>query len=726
MGDISRRAATLPPVTASLPPSPISWRHEIAVAFLFLGIGLTLLGSTLWHLDFRMVGFAGSDAWEHMWGKWWRYRELRQGNPFPDQTLLLGFPRGGRLWEPDPIGGWLSIPLQALWGMPAAHNLLAALTIALNGWSTYILVRPEVSRRLFALLGGVLVAVSPFSLSLIANGVGEQQHLWLCALFLWAWLRFLRAPTWRRALPLWGTAAAMAVANVYFVIFLGVGALLLWWWVDSETREGVPRPHPLGVALVGGGPPFAVAFLWYGFYAAYLADPNRVDARDTERLLSTPDLLLHAWPEGIFLSPRVSLDGLSGSLWLLAFLGMAASLLLLLRRLRARPSRWSSLGGPMGILLLSLCLGLTASALFSRVIAEPSLAASWRVATLAPKLAMSHFPEWFPRYFSPFWMTALRTPRPVGEGNQMVHLAYLGPTVLLLMALALGTRQRARKWGGLALLGLLWSFGPRLLLPEWWGNLTGWEGIPSPYQWVFLHVPPFSDLQFVYRAHILTLLGGAVMVAMGMEWLIFQGAGKVGGLCLLLLGLELGPLSPLPGALPWASLPNVEGLEVITRSKEPGAVLELPSYSDGEIGRGYTLYGQMIHGRSIPQLIQPGLPKVLADNSFIRFTDLNLNGGPEVYSTADEDTVIRGIADLYIKNIRFLVIRRDLPYSGNQVRADALIHLLEQGVGWKPLARNPHVYAVRLTEKMADPSVLFLRTVEEAREISSEPPASTP
>lgn len=694
------------------------WSREGGAVLWFVLLAVLLTFPASLRPGQGVLGYTGSDVWEHLWGKWRDYRDLLDGAPFRLQTDLLGHPRGGLLWDPDPVGRLLSPLLIALAGIPAGYNLGVMAVLALNGWTAFLLVRSEVRDRAAAIAGGTVVAVAPYTLSQVGNGIDEQQHLWLVSLCLWVWVRYLRRPGRGALLALWSVASLLAVANVYYVQYAAVAALLLFRPVLRES--GRPEPRPLRRLAVAAAVPAGVALLWYGRYARYLASRDRLDWRDPDRWGGAPSWHHHAWFEGTFVPPQVVGDPLLRALWLGLLGAIAVALVATLAGGASRPATWSrarrsGAWGIAGLAGLPVVSSMTGAAVLS-----PSPAAIWRMRRAAGTLEPAcSIPDALAARVPPWLLDAGRAPRPFGQSIDFQFVAYLGTTLLLAVLAVTLLRHRARKWAVVAALTTLWSFGPVLDFPAWIGRATGVDSVPLPYVYLFplleKLLPALRGMQFAYRAHALALIAAAVAFALLLEWLRARGAR---GLAMALAGavlMELGPLSPLPWPAPFSPLPEVEGLASMGGDPEPGAVLEVPDYQlYGEAGIGYALYGQTVHGRPVAYTIHPRPRQDGRDNVFRDLNEMVCPSVPEAVAASarrlerllDPDHVLRDVQGMADDGLRYLVIRDDLPYADAEVRSRALVRLAEEVIGWERIGERPRVYRITPVPRLARPDLL--------------------
>lgn len=317
-----------------------------------------------------VLGHPGNDVWNHVWGYWWVWQELKEGRA-PLATNLMHFPDVSRLFFIDTFGAILTLPVQWLLGPVAAINAIMFLCFWSAGFSAWLLGRHvlatwrgpgPVTDRL-ALLVAVAFAASPHLVAQAYNGITETLFAAGLPFTTLAILRFLERPTLRRALVAGGTGALSVIANFYFGLFAVVGALVItlthaWARRDRVRWRGLPLPAMAGVvvglALVA---PVLLAF------ASTLDASDAIVHRDEAFVLQS--LMNHNMTDvvslfhpGKFYSP--DLKAMTGEdLLIVTYLGWTLTLLagLGLATLRwADGVHWAAWVVVFGVLALGPCL----------------------------------------------------------------------------------------------------------------------------------------------------------------------------------------------------------------------------------------------------------------------------------------------------------------------------------------------------------------------------------
>jgi hypothetical protein len=138
--------------------------------------------------------------------------------PVGDAPFLAG--NGGE--------GLLAAPLLWALGWPAGASLYLSLLLAANGLAAFFAARAAGAGRAGSLLAAAAVTTLSYALQELSSGRFTQADLVWMLLFLGAWLRFLEAPSRRRALVAALLLTATSVFYWYYGFFMVLaGALLL-------------------------------------------------------------------------------------------------------------------------------------------------------------------------------------------------------------------------------------------------------------------------------------------------------------------------------------------------------------------------------------------------------------------------------------------------------------------------------------------------------------------
>ncbi len=163
---------------------------NLAIYGLYLLLAVVMTWPLVTLMSTHFAGYPFGDAHEMTRHIWWIKHALQTGQPLIFQPLL-GYPDGMQgviLWA-SPLQffpGWLFAFFMPL---PAAYNLFALLTLALNGWAAYWLVWKLTGVRPAALLGGLAFMTAPVIQGHLAGGHGNLLVQWPLPLLVYHLLR---------------------------------------------------------------------------------------------------------------------------------------------------------------------------------------------------------------------------------------------------------------------------------------------------------------------------------------------------------------------------------------------------------------------------------------------------------------------------------------------------------------------------------------------------------
>lgn len=303
----------------------------------------------------RLLGDTLGPGWRTLWAHDWTRRALAAGE-LPLSTDAIAFPAGGRLVSPSLASDLLSVPLQPLIGVVAAHNLLQLLLVPLAGLGAAVVGRQA---GLTGAGGALAGTVYGFCALLLTEGLasGEPSASGIAVLpwALAACVALLRGPGLRTALAAGAAIAALGYTSVQWLLVASLTLPLplaaeLLRPAHAERRPSLPRL----LASVAGAT--ALALVLFGVPAAtLLAGHGSGDLASSAHLTSR---LALPGPEDVGASMHTHATLASyfypGSRWLSVYEGLdrvvrstyAGSVALLLASFGARrgTTRWLVLG----------------------------------------------------------------------------------------------------------------------------------------------------------------------------------------------------------------------------------------------------------------------------------------------------------------------------------------------------------------------------------------------
>jgi hypothetical protein len=225
----------------------------------YLPSGLALLGYVVlvvlmtWPLAAQLSTHAtgkGNDMWVSHWNNWWLRKALVEGhNPY--HTSYLFYPQGvSLLWHSFSwfnTGLWL--PLQALVGPLAAHNLIVLLTYTLSGYTAYLLAYGITGSRKAAFVAGLVYTFYPYRV-IHRSQIKFLSVQWipLFALYL---VRLTRQGRLRDGLKAGVALALCGLSSVQLMALSGMWAVL--WLAYSLIVERRDWTRRTVLALLVGG-----------------------------------------------------------------------------------------------------------------------------------------------------------------------------------------------------------------------------------------------------------------------------------------------------------------------------------------------------------------------------------------------------------------------------------------------------------------------------------------
>ncbi len=152
---------------------------NLAIYGLYLAVAMLITWPLLTVISTHFAGYPFGDAHEMTRHIWWIKHALQTGQPLFFQPLLA-YPDGIQgviLWS-DPLQFFPAWLFAFFMPLPAAYNLFALLTLALNGWAAYWLVWKLTNVRSAALLGGLVFMTAPIIQGHLAGGHGGLLVQW--------------------------------------------------------------------------------------------------------------------------------------------------------------------------------------------------------------------------------------------------------------------------------------------------------------------------------------------------------------------------------------------------------------------------------------------------------------------------------------------------------------------------------------------------------------------
>lgn len=206
-----------------------------------------------------LIGHPGNDTWNHVWGYWWVAEAVGRGE-WPINADKLAFPNGGTLYFIDTMQAVFALPISFLIGPVAAFNLVVIGELIIAGVAAWLLAYKVTADKYAACTGLVLFELSAHLLGQTYNGISETVCAGWFPLTLWALLRLMEQPNWKRALQLGLIGAMTIVTSWYYGLFAILGSLVIILW-SAIKRNWLYEWRKIGKMLLVSAGVSAVCIL---------------------------------------------------------------------------------------------------------------------------------------------------------------------------------------------------------------------------------------------------------------------------------------------------------------------------------------------------------------------------------------------------------------------------------------------------------------------------------
>ncbi len=186
------------------------------------------------------------DAWQVLFILWYSKQAILGGDP----NLTLGYtnyifyPQGVQtiFYAFSLFSQLLGIPLQMMFGLPAAYNILWLLSFILAGYGTFLLVRYLAGNDMAAFVSGIVFAFSPYHFAHAMGHLGAMTIEWIpfCALFL---VKMHKEGGLKNSVYAGIFFIMVALSDSQYLIYMAmfVGLLLLYEIAGNEGIRGELR-----------------------------------------------------------------------------------------------------------------------------------------------------------------------------------------------------------------------------------------------------------------------------------------------------------------------------------------------------------------------------------------------------------------------------------------------------------------------------------------------------
>ena len=240
------------------PPRRSFWRqHGLALAG-YLVLTAVFFWPVVGHFRTRILSDGGDGA-AYLWNLWAIPRALLGGdNPFATKEIF--FPVGAHTAFNTnmPLVSVLSWPLQKLFGLGVAANVMQLGGIVLSGFAAYLLAEHVTQNRPAAFVAGAAFTFAPYRFLHAAHY--DLTHLEFLPLGILTLLRLYELPTRRRALVFGAVVGLALLTSITYFLFLLMACAVVaaWRWRETGQRETAIRLAQAGALTAVIGAPLLV------------------------------------------------------------------------------------------------------------------------------------------------------------------------------------------------------------------------------------------------------------------------------------------------------------------------------------------------------------------------------------------------------------------------------------------------------------------------------------
>lgn len=193
----------------------------------------------------------------------WALPRTLAGGDFPFATDLLFHPVGAETAFNTnvPFLALVSWPLQGLFGLGVAANLVQFAGVIAAGFAAYLLALHVCHHPGAAFVAGAAFTLAPYRFARIGQfGLGHTEFL---AFGLLALLRLYEAPGRRRAVVFGAVLGLTFLTDLYYTVFLLIAAAVVaaWRWRETITRPVASHLAQSGAVAALVGLPLLVAMV---------------------------------------------------------------------------------------------------------------------------------------------------------------------------------------------------------------------------------------------------------------------------------------------------------------------------------------------------------------------------------------------------------------------------------------------------------------------------------
>lgn len=233
------------------------YKNWISLAFVYFSLTLIFTYPLVTRFTTDIAG-VDEDSPVHVWHYWWFYYSLFVLKLNPFFTDYIFYPQViNRTFDIHAfINSFLSLPLQFLFSLITASNIVFIFTLVMNALSAAVLTNYLTKSLKASFLSGVIFGFFPYLFAQASDGHTNLISLWFIPLFLYFLLRTLSEKSEKNAVLAGLTLGALGLndlSNTAFTLIL-LGLVIFYYFVfyrqDWLNPAGLKRLVILGVVFI--------------------------------------------------------------------------------------------------------------------------------------------------------------------------------------------------------------------------------------------------------------------------------------------------------------------------------------------------------------------------------------------------------------------------------------------------------------------------------------------
>lgn len=318
-------------------------QHHLLAFLLYLLVAIGMTYPVITSLSTQFLGGDTSDAYEMARHVWWFKTAIQEGNDIFWQSNL-GYPdgfSGVTLWA-NPLQFFPMWLFAFIMPIAMAYNITILITMALNGWATYVLARHcfQHSHHTPALVAGLIYMIFPVFQGHLFDGHAGLMVQWAAPLLVYALFEYTKHGTW----GWFGWSVLFFVlspsGHMLQIIYILLPLITLFLIARLYQRDYIGATRVIWVSIVGGG----ILLLYLSpVVSETLQTSQYTDAGGYVRYsidllgIASPSHLNPFWKDITFYSQRVlGINLAEGS----SYIGILGGFLALIGFVNKRASRW--------------------------------------------------------------------------------------------------------------------------------------------------------------------------------------------------------------------------------------------------------------------------------------------------------------------------------------------------------------------------------------------------